>query len=358
MLWADRRSTNLGVQALAEGTSSLLSGIWAGVDVRLQSYGEGDSPRSFDSRLLFGLNASRTKATRAVEEWIESFDVVVDTGAGDSFADIYGLRRLFEMSSVRAAVTRTGVPLVMGAQTVGPFTKRIGREMGRRSVSGAALVVARESASQDYARAELGLSPILGTDVAFAVSQDSVPKTRNILVNVSGLLWEKNDHVDSSVYQSRVVSLLRGLNAAGHEVALLSHVIDSALADNDRFATEAAAVAAGVDAEILAPKDLADVRKMIASSQLVIGSRMHACLNALSQGVPTIPWAYSRKFAPLMADLNWESVFDLREKNDPVPGTLLAAESLLRSGAELAQRVRGAAAEKNLLVSRAIAKLI
>ena len=359
VLWADRQSTNLGVQALAEGTSSLLSAALPGVDIRLQSYGAGDSPLVFDSRLLFGLNNPASKAAREVESWLESFDVVVDTGAGDSFADIYGMRRLIEMSSVRAAVARTGVPLMMGAQTIGPFKKNVGRKLGQYSIRGANLVVARETASQTYARTHLGVDALLGTDVAFAIAQEEVPKSRQVLVNVSGLLWANSDHVDNMLYQERVVSLLRGLADAGHEVALLSHVIDSELADNDRFATEAAAAASGTVVEILTPRDLSDVRQMIASSRLVIGSRMHACLNALSQGVPTIPWAYSRKFAPLMADLNWGPVFDLRDNDDPVPGTLIAAASLMNDGgATLAQGVRDIATEKNLLVSRAIGMLL
>ena len=44
----------------------------------------------------------------------------------------------------------------------------------------------------------------------------------------------------------------------------------------------------------------------------MIGSRMHACLNALSVGTPAIPLAYSRKFAPLLGDLGWAHVVDLR----------------------------------------------
>ena len=50
---------------------------------------------------------------------------------------------------------------------------------------------------------------------------------------------------------------------------------------------------------------------------------MHACLNSLSVGTPAIPLAYSRKFAPLLADSGWTRCVDLRNSADPV-GDVLA----------------------------------
>jgi colanic acid/amylovoran biosynthesis protein len=43
---------------------------------------------------------------------------------------------------------------------------------------------------------------------------------------------------------------------------------------------------------------------------------MHACLNALSVGVPALPWAYSRKFKPLLDGLGWTASLDLRTEQD------------------------------------------
>jgi len=55
----------------------------------------------------------------------------------------------------------------------------------------------------------------------------------------------------------------------------------------------------------VAPRDLDDARWIIAGSTVLIGARMHACLNALSTGVPAIAMAYSRKFAPLFDAIGW-----------------------------------------------------
>jgi hypothetical protein len=49
---------------------------------------------------------------------------------------------------------------------------------------------------------------------------------------------------------------------------------------------------------------------------------MHAWLNAISVGTPAGFWAYSRKFAPLLADGGWHHGFDLRSDSDVANRTL------------------------------------
>jgi polysaccharide pyruvyl transferase WcaK-like protein len=103
-------------------------------------------------------------------------------------------------------------------------------------------------------------------------------------------------------------------------VTLLAHVLDSPNADNDVLAVHAFAKSVGADA--LVPSGLDEVRSIAASANVVIGSRMHACLNALSVGTPAIPLAYSRKFDSLLSDLGWTHTVDLRAPGDPVAAVL------------------------------------
>ena len=70
---------------------------------------------------------------------------------------------------------------------------------------------------------------------------------------------------------------------------------------------------------------LTDVREVLAGARLVIGSRMHACLNSLSVGVPAIPLAYSQKFAPLLMDVGWRHSIRLGEAADPAAEVLRLA---------------------------------
>ncbi|MBD3242860.1 MAG: hypothetical protein GF331_19870, partial [Chitinivibrionales bacterium] len=61
------------------------------------------------------------------------------------------------------------------------------------------------------------------------------------------------------------------------------------------------------------PYDQREVKLLVGRCELFIGSRMHACIAALSQGVPAVGVAYSRKFTGVMETLGMESLaIDLR----------------------------------------------
>ncbi|MCZ2817754.1 polysaccharide pyruvyl transferase family protein [Modestobacter sp. VKM Ac-2984] len=324
VLWADQHSPNLGVRALAEGTAALLGRVWPGVEVVTQNYGSAVAPvRLGDPRALAVERVTRRAGLR---EWVRDFDVVVDTRSGDSFSDIYGLQRLFAMSWAAEHVHSTGVPLVLGPQTIGPFDGRRARALARRSLGVATTTMARDHLSADHA-AELGRPvDVLTTDVVFALDLPARVSTHDVLLNVSGLLWRSGEHVDSDRYRQTVGRLHEELVRRGRRVALLAHVLDSASADNDVRAAREFAAEREDAPEVLVPTSLAEVRRMVAGAELVIGSRMHACLNALSVGTPAVPLAYSRKFEPLLAGVGWPHLIDLRTEPDPVDATLRIVE--------------------------------
>jgi polysaccharide pyruvyl transferase WcaK-like protein len=321
VLWADDTSANLGVRALAQGTSALLRRAFPDVEVVTQNYGAGSAPVRMGSRR----SVRRERLTRrgGLHEWLSGFDLAVDTRSGDSFADIYGRPRLADMSEAAAAVRRAGARYVLGPQTIGPFDTRAGRRIAARDLRRADVVMARDARSAQVA-ADLGRPvDVLTTDVVFAL--DVLPRhdEHDVLLNVSGLLWHDGPHVDAPRYRQQVLDLHDGLVAAGRRVTLLVHVLANSTTDDDtRAAVEFGRLR---DVPVVVPTSLTDVRTAVAGAQVVIGSRMHACLNALSVGTPAVPLAYSRKFGPLLERLGWTTAIDLRDPTDPVPAALAAA---------------------------------
>ena len=58
---------------------------------------------------------------------------------------------------------------------------------------------------------------------------------------------------------------------------------------------------------------------------------MHACLNALSLGVPAVPMAYSRKFAPLLEDLGWRHTVEVSGSGEGVAHAVIEQLPLAES---------------------------
>ena len=66
----------------------------------------------------------------------------------------------------------------------------------------------------------------------------------------------------------------------------------------------------------------------IAGLDVFIGSRMHATIAAFTAGVPTVPVAYSRKFAGFFGSLGYGALVDLTEASttEAVAHTLALVE--------------------------------
>ena len=59
--------------------------------------------------------------------------------------------------------------------------------------------------------------------------------------------------------------------------------------------------------------DQSEIKGIIGSCDFFIGSRMHACIAALSQGIPTVGIAYSHKFIGVFDSIgSGETVIDAR----------------------------------------------
>jgi polysaccharide pyruvyl transferase WcaK-like protein len=261
-----------------------------------------------------------------VWERLQGVDLIVDTGAGDSFTDLYGMKRHFLMSYVRRQAQRLGIPIIFGPQTIGPFVSRLAVGLARRPLRASPLVLARDSSSLAECERLAPGKARLSTDVVFAIPQPERQLQFDVILNVSGLLWSGGTLVDGETYRENILDLVRGLRASGRNVTLMPHVLDSTNVDND--VPTCSRLAQDFGLELVVPETLADARAIVSAAAIVVGSRMHACLNALSVGTPAVPLAYSRKFAPLMSDLGWEHTIDLKSAASPAAAALRQIELL------------------------------
>lgn len=323
ILWADNSAANFGVRVLAEGNAALIrraAGSRA-VHVDWQDFGPGDSTVSFGTRsILRDLFRSRGP----IKTKLAGYDLIVNSGAGDSFADIYGFKRLSFMAYAHFQAARLHKPIIFGPQTIGPFATWWGRLIGRQMLGRARFVAARDAISADFSESLGRPVDIVTTDLVFGLESNRPAAVNDVVLNVSGLLWFGSEHVDAGMYRAETAALVERLVSAGRTVTLLPHVVRSRNGHDDIDASRDLIEMVAVDLRpvLHVPADLQEARETIRGAQLVIGARMHACLNALSQGVPSIAWAYSRKFEPLMASIDWPYVIDLRKTTSPAAKTM------------------------------------
>lgn len=340
VLWADESSSNLGVRVLADGAESLARRAWGDdVSVDFQSFEFGPLGTQLTGKVVLkGL----LTGSRDLRERLSGYDAVIDTGAGDSFTDIYGPKRLAIMVYTRFVAQQAGVPVIFAPQTIGPFTTVWGRLLARHSLKSAHTVMARDSTSMEFARKVGFPADCLATDMAFALDQPAkapVSAGAVVVLNVSGLLWNSDAHLPKEQYRALTRGIIEGLLAKGKRVTLLAHVLDNPSIDNDTSVIEDLASEFEGRLDVYLPVDLQQARSFIAASSVVIGARMHACLNALSVGVPAIPLAYSRKFAPLLEDIGWPYTLDLRTDAEIVDRVLdLVTNDQLHEQAVLVRR--------------------
>ena len=253
-------------------------------------------------------------------------DLAVDITGGDSFSDIYGMRR-FVLGFLRKwLVLFYGKRFVMLPQTYGPFHRPITRFMAKRILRGAEVIYSRDQEGLDRVRELLngqGSDHVrFAPDVAFlldprapsdpAIIPDSNLTANGSIVvglNISGLLYNGGYNQDNmfglKVDYRRLVREIADTLLEHEDVVLLlvPHVFppDEIRVESDPLACQElfddlktryegrVYLAAGRYSHN-------EIKSVIGQCEFFLGSRMHACIAALSQHIPAVGLAYSKKF--------------------------------------------------------------
>lgn len=337
LLWHSFQSGNLGVSALTDANMSLVREAVGDRPLRLIAFGPrgggGFSPPAEWATTEF-VAAGGVRDMPQVVRALRQCDLVLDIGSGDSFADIYGWKRLFKIAGLKIVAAIVGRRAVLSPQTIGPFRTPMARLLGTLAMRLAPKIFARDSLSLARARDLLGADGDqveLTTDVAFALPKlpswpPEFPElsegVTHIGLNVSGLLMqggytETNQFSLSLDYPQLIRSLIEELTKRPNvKVWLVPHVyqITSPNLESDRSACETLAIE--FPATQMAPLfyNAREAKTFLAAMDLVMAARMHAAIGAVSSGVACIPMSYSVKFQGLFESINYPYTIDLKSE--------------------------------------------
>ena len=299
------------------------------------------------------LKLFRTRRARAavvnsnpsVRELME-MEFVADITGGDSLSDIYGVGRFLKRFLRRWLIIQFGKELILLPQTYGPFRTAAARAMGRYVLNRASAIYSRDHEGIEYVRGLLHKPNMngkvrFGPDLAFVLDSrepenldvGSLEKSRTrdtLLVgfNISGLLFNggytQNNMFGLKTDYRRLICSIIDLLMRNEKliILLVPHVFGPVgCVENDHDACSKVYEDLGQrykDRLFLAKGEYShnEIKYIIGKCDFFVGSRMHACIAAVSQGIPAIGLAYSKKFRGVFESIGIEQlVIDMREKD-------------------------------------------
>lgn len=274
--------------------------------------------------ITFGLYKPFSKFRRYSFDIWNNADIIMDFSGGDSFTDIYGVGRFIKISLIKLESIWKKKNFILMPQTLGPFNKGWVKSVGAHIVRKAKFSLFRDQDGYDMAVNQCGadekkcmylmdmafyMEPSGEKEVAEYVNSFKKPDTNLVGINVSGLLYSggynHNNMFGLKTDYKQLVDNITTYFLEEHkdvDIVFVPHVIEKDMPVED-------------DVRVcqMLQKQLSEkypnrvfvadkykrqdqLKKIISSCDFFIGSRMHACIAALSTHVPTVPVAYSKKF--------------------------------------------------------------
>lgn len=270
-------------------------------------------------------------------------DMVATHFYGDSFSDLYGLRRLISYAAVCGTAFALGRTLVLLPQTYGPFKTRTAKRIARFVLARASHVYARDEEGMETARQLAGrgadprafrfcpdlamlLEPLAPEEAGIEPALTTALNVPLVGLNVSGLLYNGGYSRDNMFglacdYAAMVVALVKRLLAdTDAHVLLVPHVFsDDVESDNLACLAVANAVPESLRSRVhlvTRQHNQNAIKGIIGECDFFIGSRMHSCIAALSQAIPAAGIAYSKKFHGVFDSVGLaDNVIDARQRS-------------------------------------------
>ena len=223
-----------------------------------------------------------------------------------------------------------GVPVVKGAQAVGPFVTRTNRRLARACLGRCAAVFARGERSLSFLRGLLGDAPGVrrADDLAFlleardSLSDGETPELAHVLETIELRRQGRRAVVgicpasvlaeaDPKGYPALMAGLVTRLVTAGDLVVLFPNAtrgrFDVGRSNNDLHVMSQVldALHADVRAGVVSVEGdfyAVDIQQVMRTLDMAVVSRFHAMVKALAAGKPTVVIGWSHKYLEVMEE--------------------------------------------------------
>lgn len=321
--------SNKGCMALAYSFYNILNELYPSEKLDIVVF--SDHKYSFDhikkSNInLFTYNIKNISSILSLNSEIKKCDIFFDFTEGDSFTDIYGLKRFFKFSFVKWLVLKNKKSLVLCPQTYGPFNSMLSKKIARNIIKKAKYICTRDVMSTKYIKQLTNLEVDTYTDIAFVLPCKIKENLRlenkiKVGININALLCNggynsnnqfqlKTNYLD---YLQKMIEYLIGEKK--YHIYLIPHVYSDNMPEieNDFLWCKKIKEIYPVCEISKQYFDPMEIKGVISQMDVFIGARMHSTIAAFSTYVPVIPFSYSRKFEGLFESLDYDYVIKARE---------------------------------------------
>ncbi len=246
-------------------------------------------------------------------------DLVFNVNEGDSFSDIYGIKRIIYHAIDSWLALGWNKPIIFLPQTIGPFHSIVGRYIAKSILKKVRQVYVRDDKANRFLD-KINVAFKINIDMAVfmevtPIMNYELPKNF-VGFNINGLMYfnrYKSMKDKYLRYRELVHKIINFFLSKNINILLIPHTynVDNPNEEDDLEAIkEIYSNSSNEDKMYLniVSKDYnaQEIKYIISKSDFFIGSRMHSCIAALSSNVPSIGLAYSYKFEGTFSMFNME----------------------------------------------------
>ena len=241
---------------------------------------------------------------------LKQSDLIIATG-GDIFTSDYG-----NLRKHMAPIIASNTPAYICSHTIGPFEPH-DEKYFCENLENVIGISVREQESYDYlSNLNLDVDLVLAADVAFNLKPTKLISWWNdnfeendsvVALSISeGIIRYSN--LDRNSYLKTWIAFIEFLIDKKKKVLLIPHVMESNPNNNDLVIIneiiQRCSPKTNESISIASETHTAcELKGIIGSCEALIGTRTHATIASLSQGIPTVSIAYSRKAYGIMCDI-------------------------------------------------------
>lgn len=220
--------------------------------------------------------------------------------------DRYGRRSARELEGNARRWRRGGKVVVLLPQALGPFRTPDVREPFLRALESVDLVYARDARSEAHLRAVAPGDERIRRAPDFTITLAGIcpPDLERLVGSGPFACLVPNDRMLERTAPEIAEGYVAFLRSCAHEVAALGlrPVLVLHETARDTAFVERLGDALGPEPRVVTERDPLVLKGILGAAAVVVSSRYHALVSAMSQGVPVVATGWSHKYAALLED--------------------------------------------------------